>query len=282
VLGYQGIAYSRVGAWETAYQSARRGLELAEARSMGTTGPSATFARMQLAMIQAGNHSWQACLQTLEPLLPLMEPGTITPPLYMALSLRGLAQSHLGKTKDGIASLQLACAWATENHYRVFDYLPRLFLAESLLLDGQIDRARAEVERELADARQSGDRWATGVGLKLTADIRIRQAEPAWMEIENLLVESMRLLRQVRARADLARTYLSMRRLYDRAGQIAWAVDCHFRATTIFDELGMAEELRQAQGQAGGERRGAAVIPNLPLKGPNIALDEAEAKEQKK
>jgi len=100
------------------------------------------------------------------------------------------------------------------------------------------------------------------------------------MEIENLLVESMRLLRQIRARADLARTYLSMRRLYDRAGQIAWAVDCHFRATTIFDELGMPEELRQAQGQAGGERRGAVVIPNLPLKGPNIALDEAEAKER--
>jgi len=134
----------------------------------------------------------------------------------------------------------------------------------------------------LTEAQQRGDRWATGVGLKLLADIRIRQREPAWMEIETLLVDSMRALRQIRARPDLARTYLSMRRLYDRAGQIAWAVDCHFRATTIFDELGMTEELRQAQGQAAGERRGAVVIPNLPLKGPNIALDEAEAKEREK
>lgn len=278
VLGYQGIAYSRVGAWEPAYQSARRGLELAEARSLGVTGSSATFARMQLGMIQAGDHAWQACLQTLTPLLPLMEPGAITPPLYMALSLYGLAQSHLAKTAEGVKNLQRACDWAGENHYRVFDYLPRLFLAESLLLDGQVERARAEGERGLADARQSGDRWSTGAGLKLLADIRIRQAEPAWVEIENLLVESMRLLRQVRARADLARTYLSMRRLYDRAGQIAWAVDCHFRATTIFDELGMADELRQAQGQAGGGRRGAAVIPNLPLKGPNVTLEEADDK----
>ena len=282
VLGYLGIAYSRVGAWERAYQSARRGLELAEARSAGTPGSSVTFARMQLAMIQAGDQSWQDCVKTLAPLIPLMEPETITPPLYMALSLYGLAQAHLGKTADGISRLQTAIAWAEENHYRVFDYLPRLFLSESLLLGGKIERARSEVERVLADARQAGDRWATGVGLKLLADIRIRQTEPAWMEIENLLVESMRLLRQIRARADLARTYLSMRRLYDRAGQIAWAVDCHFRATTIFDELGMPEELRQAQGQAGGERRGAVVIPNLPLKGPNLALDEAEAKAQKK
>jgi len=44
----------------------------------------------------------------------------------------------------------------------------------------------------------------------------------------------------------------------------------------------MTEELRQAQGQDAGERRGAVVIPNLPLKGPNIALDEAEAKEREK
>ncbi len=282
VLGYLGIAYARVGAWERAYQSAIRGLELAEARSAETPGPSVTFARMQLAMIQAGDQSWQDCLDTLMPLVPLMEPETITPPLYMALSLYGLAQAHLGKAADGISCLQTAIAWAEENHYRVFDYLPRLFLSESLLLGGKIERARQEVERMLAEARQAGDRWATGVGLKLLADVRIRQTEPAWMEIENLLVESMRLLRQIRARADLARTYLSMRRLYDRAGQIAWAVDCHFRATTIFDELGMTEELRQAQGQAAGERRGAVVIPNLPLKGPNIALDEAEAKAQKK
>jgi len=84
----------------------------------------------------------------------------------------------------------------------------------------------------------------------------------------------MHLLRQIRARPDLARTYMSLRRLYDRAGQIAWAVDCHFRATTIFDELSMEDELRFAQGQAAGERQGAVVIPNLPLRGPNVPEEE--------
>ena len=84
----------------------------------------------------------------------------------------------------------------------------------------------------------------------------------------------MHLLRQVRARPDLARTYLSLRRLYDRAGQIAWAVDCHFRATTIFDELRMEDELRATQGHAARNRRGAIVIPNLPLRGPNVGAEE--------
>ena len=98
---------------------------------------------------------------------------------------------------------------------------------------------------------------------------------PQWTQIESDLIESMHLLRQIRARPDLARTYLSLRRLYDRAGQIAWAVDCHFRATIIFDELELDNELRFAQGQAARERQGAVVIPNLPLKGPNVAIEES-------
>jgi hypothetical protein len=62
---------------------------------------------------------------------------------------------------------------------------------------------------------------------------------------------------------------LALRRLYDRAGQSAWAVDCHFRATSIFDELNMTEELSLAQGHAAGERKGAVVILDMALKGPD-------------
>ena len=61
------------------------------------------------------------------------------------------------------------------------------------------------------------------------------------------LVESRNLLRQIRPRPELARTYLSLHRLYDRAAQRAWDVDCHLRATSIFKELGMTDELRAAQ-----------------------------------
>jgi len=57
------------------------------------------------------------------------------------------------------------------------------------------------------------------------------------------LVESRNLLRQIRPRPELIHTYLSLRRLYGRAAQVAWAVDCHLRATSIFEELGMTDEL---------------------------------------
>ncbi len=273
VLGYLGVAYSRVGAWERAIAVSKRGLAMAEASAGGNPDASIIFARMQLAMVKAGLHRWDECLQTLS---PLPEPSAIeemTPPLYMALSLRGLAQAQSGETETGTRTLRWAIGWAEQVGHRVFHYLPHLFLAESLLLRRQIEAALEEVNSGIREAQRVGDRWAVGIALRLQADISARLPTPNWPRIETALIESMHLLRQIRARPDLARTYLSLRRLYDRAGQMAWAVDCHFRATTIFDELGMDEELRSAQGQAARERRGAVVIPNLSLKGPNVSLE---------
>ncbi len=272
VLGYLGVAYSRVGAWERAIAASQRGLTIAEAGAGRNLDATTLFARMQLAMVQAGLRQWDNCLEVLSPIPKPREAEEITPPLYMALSLYGLAQARNGKAQAGVQTIRSAIHWAEQVRHRVFHYLPRIFLAESLSLSGQGDTALAEVKIALRDAQQAGDRWATAIALRLQAEIGTRLPNPNWAQVESDLIQSMHLLRQIRARADLARTYLSLRRLYDRAGQIAWAVDCHFRATTIFEELGMEEELRAAQGQAARERQGAVVIPNLPLKGPNIPL----------
>ncbi|MBI4771259.1 MAG: AAA family ATPase, partial [Chloroflexi bacterium] len=269
VLGYLGVAYARVGAWERALTAARRGLALAEA---GAAWETIAFARMQLAFVHADFHDWQACLDVLqsapEPPEP-PEPEALTPPGFMLLSLRGVALGHLGQPAAGVALLRRALEWAEATDHRVFHYLPRLQLAECLGLAGDLPAARAEVERTLRESREAANRLLVGMSLRLLAEILSRQPAPDWARIENNLIESMQALRQIRARPELARTYLALRKLYDRAGQIAWAVDCHFRATTIFEELGMLEELRQAQGQAAGERRGAVVIPDMPLRGPN-------------
>ncbi|GAB4503119.1 MAG: AAA family ATPase [Anaerolineales bacterium] len=276
VLGYLGVAYSRVGAWERAIAVSERGLAMAEANAGGGLDATVIFARMQHAMVKFALHQWDECLEILSSVPVPRELQEITPPLYMALSLRGLAQAQRGQSAEGISSIRLAIVWAEQVGHRVFHYLPRIFLAESLMLAGQIEAALEEINMGMQEAQQTGNRWAIGIALRLRAEIRTRLPDPAWTQVESDLIESLHILRQIRARPDLARTYLSLRRLYDRAGQIAWAVDCHFRATTIFDELGMEEELRAAQGQAARERQGAIVIPNLPLKGPNVAFEESQ------
>jgi tetratricopeptide (TPR) repeat protein len=279
VLGYLGVAYSRVGAWERAISVSERGLSMAEAGSGANLDATTIFARMQLAMVQASLYRWNECLNILSSIPKTKEFEELNPPLYMVLSLRGYALAQTGEATKGAQLIQSAVNWAEQAGHRVFHYLPRLFLAESLLLAGKIQPALREVKIALRDARGSGNRWAVGIALKLQADISTRLPHPKWTQVESDLIESMHLLRQIRARPDLARTYLSLRRLYDRAGQIAWAVDCHFRATTIFDELEMDNELRFAQGQAARERQGAVVIPNLPLRGPNVSIEKSVKKE---
>jgi DNA-binding SARP family transcriptional activator len=273
VLGYLGVAYARVGAWERAFLSARRGLELA-LQMHGEEHPTTFFARMQWGMVHADRHDWEETLRILSP-IPDLPFDTLTPPTYMALSLRGYALAHRGEVERGIEILRLTNAWAERQQHRIFHYLPRLFLAESLLLAGHWKEAKEEAGQALQEAEKAGNRWAKGIALRLLAEIEMRHPGPVWEQVEALLLESMQGLRQIRARPDLARTYLTLRRLYDRAGQIAWAVDCHFRATTIFEELGMIEELREAQGQAAYERKGAVVIPGLPLRGPNWQQEAA-------
>ena len=269
VLGYLGVAYARIGSWARALDAAQRGLALAEAHGASQT---IDFARMQLGSIYADHRDWQACLDVIRPTSdPLAQEGAITPLGFMLLGVRGRALGHLGQPQQAIEIIRPGIVWAERTNYQVFHYLPRLFLAECLFLAGNIDAARIEAKRALEQASTAGNRWATAVILRLLAEILTRQPDPDWPQIEDYLIETMQLLRQTRARPDLARTYLALRRLYDRAGQIAWAVDCHFRATSIFEELGMAEELRQAQGQAAHERRGAVVIPGLHLRGPNVS-----------
>jgi len=225
-------------------------------------------------MVHADRHDWEETLRILSP-IPDLPFDTLTPPTYMALSLRGYALAHRGEVERGIEILRLTNAWAERHQHRIFHYLPRLFLAESLLLAGHWKEAKEEAGQALQEAEKAGNRWAKGIALRLLAEIEMRHPGPVWEQVEALLLESMQGLRQIRARPDLARTYLTLRRLYDRAGQIAWAVDCHFRATTIFEELGMIEELREAQGQAAYERKGAVVIPGLPLRGPNWQQEAA-------
>ncbi|UCH58524.1 MAG: AAA family ATPase, partial [Anaerolineales bacterium] len=292
VLGYLGIAYARVGSWARAFDAAQNGVSLAERVAERESGgrsdalsQAISFARMQLAFVHADYRDWTNCLEILDSApefndatMPIPNSGegengdALTPLGFMLLGLRGLILAHLGEPRKGVGTIQPALAWAERTDYRVFHYLPRIYLADCLLQASEIYSARREAEKALGAARTAGNRWATGIALRLQGEILARLPNPDWVQIENHLIHSMDLLRQVRARPDLARTYLALRKLYDRAGQIAWAVDCHFRATSIFEELGMAEELRQAQGQAAGERRGAVVITGIALKGPNAEM----------
>jgi DNA-binding SARP family transcriptional activator len=272
VYGYLGVAYARVGSWERSVDAAERGVALAREQGAPST---IAFALAPLAYIHAARQNWEACKAVLDS-TPNIQPasGEYIPLWFTLTGLHGLVHAHLGNPAQGTLMIRGALQWVEKTDYRVFHYLPRIFLAESLSLSGEYLAAKHEAQAAIEAARAEGNRWAEGVALRLLAEIVSRIDKPDWIKVEEYLIESARILRRIRARPDLARTYLALRRLYDRAGQTAWAVDCHFRATSIYDELGMPEELRVAQGQAAGERRSAVVILDMGLRGPNIGDSE--------
>lgn len=272
IQGYLGVAYARVGSWQRAIDAAQRGLDLA---SEELTGAMHMVARMQLAFVYAELHEWAQALTIAAPMQGHWQDEGMTPYAFMLRSVIGRCQVQLqgapdgAGTPDGIAEIEAAWQWAHDVDYRVQVHLVQLYLAQAQAQVGQREVGLTTAVAATKHAVTIGDRWATAVGLRTQAEIAMRLSRPDWSQIEANLIHSMHLLRQIRARPDLARTYLALRRLYDRAGQTAWAVDCHFRATSIFEELGMGDELREAQGQPARDRTGAAVISGLDLRGPN-------------
>lgn len=270
VHGYLGVAYARVGSWQRAIDAAQHGLDLA---SQELTGAMRMVARMQLAFVYAELREWQQALAVAEPMREVWREEGMTPYAFMLRTVIGRCEAQLRGGPTGPREIQAALQWATEVDYRVQIHMAFVYLAQAQYDVEQMGAGTGTAVTAAERAAQVGDRWAEAVALRTHAEITMRQPKPAWPTVENQLIRSMHLLRQIRARPDLARTYLTLRRLYDRAGQSAWAVDCHFRATTIFEELGMHDELRVAQGRPAGEHTGAVVISGLELTGPNASLD---------
>jgi DNA-binding SARP family transcriptional activator len=271
VLGYLGVAYGRVGSWRRGFEMAKKGVELAQSEGIPET---ISFAKMQLAFLYADNKEWKETLTIANQFIDSTgEYQVLTPSQFILLAVRGRALGHTGEPKLGIEAIQTALRWAEQTDYRIFVYLPQLYLVECYIEAGQVQNAIQTGERVLQVTLESNNPWAVAQAYKLLAQAHTMSSQPDYPKVEDYLITARNLLRQVRCRPDLAHTYLALRKLYDRAGQIAWAVDCHFRATSIFEECGMSKELAKAQGMASRERTGAVVIPNLSLKGPNQGED---------
>lgn len=272
IHGYLGVAYARVGSWQRAVDAAARGVEMAPAEG---TNAMHVVARMQQAFVFAELGEWERALEVAEPVGHLWREEGMSPHAFMLRSVMGRALVHCGQQQAGLAEIKGAVAWAREVNHRLLVHVVYLHLAQIQVEAGAYREAQEMARTAAALAKRAGDRWAEAVAWRTEAQAEMRLPQPDWPGVEAKLIQARGQLRRIRTRPDLARTYLAMRRLYDRAGRVAWAVDCHFRATTIFVELGMERELREAQGRPAVERGAGAVMPGLQLRGPNVQLEEA-------
>ncbi len=267
IYGYLGVAYARVGSWQRAIHAAQTGLDLADA---GLPGATHVVARMQLAFIYAELREWQEALAVAEPVRWLWQQDGMSPHSFMLRAVVGLSLVHTGQIESGLAEIEAAIKWADDVDYRMLPHLPWLFLGPCYQAAGDPERGLGAAHRAANSAAQMGDRWAEAVALRTQAEIEAQAPRPDWTAIEKKLLAARTILQAIRARPDLARTFLSLHHLYVQVGQIGWASDCLSQATTIFDELDMGDELLAAQSHAADEHKSAVTIPPLTLSGPDV------------
>ncbi|WP_376788492.1 BTAD domain-containing putative transcriptional regulator [Thermoflexus sp.] len=281
VWSYLAVAWARVGHWSQAFAAAERAVALAEQQP---SPMNQALAYLHHGFVWLERLQWGQAERLSRQALERVASEPFTPVYFMAKAVHAYAQGMLGRGTEAINALQEVLQRAAEERYRVLIHLPYYFLAHVYFHHAAYTDALATVRRAMELAGQAGDRWAMAVALRLEAEILSALPHPDWRGIEERLVRSVDILRQVRARPDLARAYLSLRRLYDRAARMAWAVDCHFRAISLFEEMGMLEELRAAQGQARRPPRPAPSALTAPLAGPSWLRGqraETEASEHK-
>ena len=261
---YLAVAWSRLGNWERAFEAAQRAVQIAEMQKRPT---SMALASMHLSFVQAERYLWAAAQENARQGLEYTHGLGFSPVTFMLQALRAYTSGMLGD-EQAPRVLQDLLSEARQENYRVLVHLVHYFLAHVYLHQKQYTQALQQARLTVRMASEYGDRWAEAVATRLEADALSALPHPDWVTIEKRLVHSVTLLRRIGARPELARSYVSLRRLYDRAARMAWAVDCHFRAVTIFEELGMIEELRAAQGQSGRKVGPAREAISAPLTGP--------------
>jgi class 3 adenylate cyclase/tetratricopeptide (TPR) repeat protein len=114
-----------------------------------------------------------------------------------------------------------------------------LWLAEGYLRQGDAGRARALLEGIVSTARESGYRRIEGLALRLLGDA-LAIEEPA--VAANHLEAARRILDDIGARGELAKTLVTLASLRRVAGDRAEALRLLERALATFEELGSLDE----------------------------------------
>jgi predicted ATPase len=163
--------------------------------------------------------------------------------------MNGWAKSARGQVEEGIATLEGGLNKWRRTGARL--WLP-MFLAreaEACAGIGALDRALEGIERAIAIASETGERWAMAEILRIKAALVLVANSGAELEAEKLLLQSLDIARAQQARCWQLRTSLDLAGLWQRLGRPADAAALlqdivgQFAADTSFADLDAAHLL---------------------------------------
>ncbi len=161
----------------------------------------------------------------------------------MAHAIRGYGLVKAGDLAAGTAALAQALAWFEQADIHFTGAQTGLWLADAWLRQGNLSRARVVLDEVRARSRELGYRLYEGMALRLAGEAYIDEdPERAGKAIE----QACRILEEVGARNELAKTLLVVAELARRRGDPRDARAALDQALAIFRELETLDEPARA------------------------------------
>jgi tetratricopeptide (TPR) repeat protein len=217
------------GDWERSLEYCRRGLAHGQATNDARLKVVGLW-RTGSVHIQRGD--WQAGLACCR------EAAALAPSPFDAATIKaveGFGLVKAGRLQDGIAELAEAVAWFERSQLRYTRSVTALRLAEGHLQAGDRRRAGEILERIIVDSREGGYRHVEGVAERLLGECAL-PADRAGAARH--LAAAERILTEVGARNELARTRMGQATLRHADGDLAGARALLREALETFEALG--------------------------------------------
>jgi tetratricopeptide (TPR) repeat protein len=217
------------GDWERSLEYCRRGLAHGQASNDARLKVVGLW-RTGSVHIQRGD--WPAGLACCQ------EAAALSPSPFDAATIKaveGFGLVKAGRLQEGIAELAEAVAWFERSQLRYTRSVTALRLAEGHLHAGDPRRAREILERIIVDSREGGYRHVEGVAERLLGECAL-PADRAGAARH--LAAAERILTEVGARNELARTRMGQATLRHADGDPAGARALLREALEIFEALG--------------------------------------------
>lgn len=161
-----------------------------------------------------------------------------------ATGLLGIAYYKNGQVEKGTEFMEKAIELSNQFGMKFYSAMVGIPLAESYVSIGERDIALEKINKSLITSKESGFNHWEGMALRVLGEIYENSDID---KAENHIKNSIKILKRLGAKNELAKSYFSLGRLYKEKGEKNKAKKYATQALHIFEKLGTLHEPEKAR-----------------------------------
>lgn len=241
--GFAGVALAYLGDFERAIEYVTRGVQVAVAIQNPFAEASAHLYR---GVAHGERGDWTIAFNDFERARSIAERIGDAFRLYLVKLFEGRSYTLAGHPDRARALLEESAALAGQIGSTFALAWQKSFLAQALLALGALDAVARLCQDSIRLAGETGDRFPAACAHRTLAETLLRQDPARPEQAEAAIEEAMRIHREIGARPELARTYVTHARLLAATGRQGQARARLAEARTMFEAMRMMWDLEQA------------------------------------